>query len=72
MKKFILDGEYIELVRLIKLLRYAESGGQAKVLIEQGEVMLNGNTEYRKRAKLRDGDEVEISGKKIKISSPGV
>lgn len=71
MKEFILNGEFIELVRLIKLLGYAETGGQAKLMIEQGEVMLNGQPELRKRAKLRDGDEVNIAGRKVSISSPG-
>ncbi len=71
MKEFILNDEYIELVRLIKLLGYAETGGHAKLLVEQGEVTLNGKTEFRKRAKLRNGDEVEISGRKIRILSPG-
>ncbi|MFW6290363.1 MAG: RNA-binding S4 domain-containing protein [Mariniphaga sp.] len=71
MKEFILNDAYIELVRLIKLLGYAETGGHAKLLIEQGEVKVNGQTELRKRAKLRDGDEVEISGRKIRILSSG-
>lgn len=71
MKEFILDGEYIELVRLIKLLGYAETGGQAKLMIDQGEVLLNGQPELRKRAKLRDGDVVNIYGRKVSISSPG-
>lgn len=71
MNEFILNDEYIELVRLIKLLGFAETGGHAKILIEQGEVRLNGNTELRKRAKLREGDEVEISGSKIRILSSG-
>lgn len=70
-KEFILEGEYIELVRLIKLLGYSETGGQAKLMIEQGEVLLNGQTELRKRAKLRAGDEVVISGRRITVASPG-
>lgn len=71
MKEFILNDDYIELVRLIKLLGIAETGGHAKVMIDQGEVRLNGQTELRKRAKLRNGDEVEISGRKIRILSSG-
>lgn len=59
--------EYIELIKLLKLLRIAESGGQAKMMVEDGEVKLNGNPESRKRAKLRPGDLVEIFGKKITI-----
>ena len=61
--------EYIELIKLLKLLRIAESGGQAKMLVEDGEVKLNGNPESRKRAKLRAGDLVEIFGKEIAIQA---
>lgn len=59
--------EYIELIKMLKLLRIAESGGQAKLMVEDGEVKLNGLPESRKRAKLRPGDVVEIFGDKIHI-----
>jgi len=66
--EFNLKGtEYIELIKLLKLLRIAESGGHAKMMVEDGEVKLNGQTEYRKRAKLRVGDIVETQGKQINI-----
>jgi ribosome-associated protein len=63
--KYKLSGEYIELIKLLKLMRFAESGAHAKILVEEGKVRLNGNPEFRKRAKLRPGDEVEIEGTKI-------
>ena len=59
--------EYIELIKLLKLLRLAESGGHAKMMVDEGEVKLNGEIEFRKRAKLRPGDLVETSGIKISI-----
>jgi ribosome-associated protein len=59
--------EYIELIKLLKLLRIAESGGQAKMMVEDGEATLNGNPESRKRAKLRPGDVVRIFDKTITI-----
>lgn len=59
--------EYIELIKLLKLLRIAESGGHAKVMVEEGEVKLNGQIEFRKRAKLRAGDKVEAASKQINI-----
>jgi ribosome-associated protein len=66
--KFNLNGaEYIELIKLLKLMRIAESGGHAKIMVEDGEVKLNGQVEHRKRAKLRIGDTVEIGAKKIQI-----
>lgn len=68
--KFNLNGaEYIELIKLLKLLHIAESGGHAKVMVEEGEVKLNGQVESRKRAKLRVGDVVETAGKKISIEA---
>lgn len=59
--------EYIELIKMLKLLRIADSGGQAKLMVEDGEVTLNGNPESRKRAKLRSGDVVRIFGEVITI-----
>ena len=65
---FNLNGdEFIELIKLLKLLHIAQSGGHAKIMVEEGEVQLNGEVEYRKRAKLRPGDVVETSEKKITI-----
>jgi ribosome-associated protein len=52
--------DYIELIKLLKLVRIAESGGQAKIFVENREVKLNGEIELRKRAKLRMDDVIEI------------
>lgn len=67
MREFKLNSEYVELVKLLKLLRIAESGGHAKIMVEEGEVFLNGKQEFRKRAKLRSGDQIEVFGEKIII-----
>jgi ribosome-associated protein len=67
MIEFELSTEYIELIKLLKLLRLVESGGQAKVVVENGLVMVNGQTEYRKRAKLRKGDEIQFDDQHILI-----
>lgn len=65
---FNLNGaEYIELIKLLKLLRIAESGGHAKIMVEEGEVILNGEVEFRKRAKLRVQDVIQTQGQVIKI-----
>ena len=68
-RTFKLKSEYIELVKLIKLLGIAETGGHAKNMIDNGEVKLNGNLESRKRAKLRPGDKVEMDEITILIES---
>jgi ribosome-associated protein len=58
---------FIELNKLLKVLRLVESGAQANLFIEDGLVRLNGQIETRKRAKLRHADMVEVEGQKIKI-----
>ncbi|MBP7507050.1 MAG: RNA-binding S4 domain-containing protein [Prolixibacteraceae bacterium] len=65
---FELEGEFIELIKLLKVLRIAESGGQAKLFVDEGEVIHNGEPEFRKRAKLRKGDTVQIFNILIKIT----
>lgn len=67
MIEFKLTGEYIELISLLKFLRIAESGGHAKMMVDEGLVLRNGETEYRRRAKLRSGDILVVEGKTIKI-----
>ncbi len=59
--------EYIELVKLLKLKQIAQTGGHAKILVEDGLVEVNGNQEFRKRNKLRAGDVVTIQDLTITI-----
>ena len=66
-KDFLLSSEYIELYKLLKLLRIAQSGAHAKLMIEDGEVMLNNTVENRKRAKLRPGDIVRYGDYEVTI-----
>lgn len=63
-----LTGEYIELIKLLKVLHISESGGQSKLMVDDGLVSLNGVKESRKRAKLRSGDVIEIFDIRIQIS----
>ncbi|MFV0265701.1 MAG: RNA-binding S4 domain-containing protein [Draconibacterium sp.] len=67
MREFKLTEDYIELVKLLKLLRIAQTGGHAKIIVEEGEVIRNGEPEYRKRAKLVKGDIIEVAGETIKV-----
>jgi ribosome-associated protein len=68
METYELKGEeYIELIKLLKIMRISESGGQAKLMVEDGIVFRNGELELRKRAKLRTGDVIEVMEYKIKI-----
>jgi len=67
MIQYTLKEEYIELYKLLKILQLAQTGGHAKLMIEDGEVKLNNEPEFRKRAKIRQGDKVECSGNIIQI-----
>ena len=54
------DSEYIEWIKLLKVTNICGSGGEAKYIVDEGEVKLNGEIESRKRAKLRVGDKIEV------------
>ena len=59
--EFNLDGsDYIELIKLLKVMGLCESGGQAKQVVEEGLVQVNQEQESRKRRKCRSGDIVEF------------
>jgi len=64
---FELDGEFIELYKLLKLLGVTDSGGMAKAMIADGEVRVDGAVELRKRCKLHKGQLVECGGVEIAI-----
>ena len=53
----------LRLDQFLKLSGIAESGGRAKLLIQGGEVQVNGEVETRRRRKLVVGDVVEVDGK---------
>ena len=65
--EFELSNEYIELIKLLKLVGIAETGGHAKELVDEGIVLVNNETEFRKRKKLVVGDVVECDGETITI-----
>lgn len=67
METFQLTDEYIELIRLLKRLNWVESGGMAKMVVDDGMVRVNGQVESRKRCKLRKGDQVDFEGMSVKI-----
>jgi ribosome-associated protein len=65
--RFQLQGEFIELNVLLKLLGLAPSGGAAKALVAGGAVTVDGVTETRIRRKLRPGQLVRLAGEEIRI-----
>lgn len=64
-----LKDEYIELYKLFKLLDLVDSGAEAKLLIAEGHVKRNGEVELRKRAKIRDGDVIEVADVVIEVKA---
>lgn len=65
--KFELEEDFIELFKLLKVTGVAESGGQAKMLIEEGAVKRNGEVELRKRAKIVSGERIEVGDEVIEV-----
>lgn len=63
-----LEEQPIELCNLLKLLNLVESGGQAKMLIAEGYVGLNGELCLQKRKKVFAGDTVEFDGQLYQIA----
>jgi len=67
MHDFKIEGDYIELIQLLKALGLAQTGGHAKWMVEDQLVKRNGEIETRKRAKLIKGDLIEIDQIKIQL-----
>lgn len=67
MEVFKLSTEYIQLLQLIKIKRWMNSGGEGKLLVDDGLIKVNGVVETRYRAKLRPGDVIEYEGQFVKI-----
>lgn len=61
--------DYIELYKILKLDNMAASGGEAKYMISEGMVRVNGETETRKRRKTVADDVVECNGRRITVVS---
>lgn len=59
--------EYVELKNLLKILNLVNSGGEAKMIIQNGQVTLNGEVETRRGKKLYSGDLIVINEDHITI-----
>jgi ribosome-associated protein len=68
MKDFILEGlEFIELYKVLKIEGLSSSGGEAKAVIAEGQVLVNGVVETQKRKKIVVGDIIEFRNETIHI-----
>lgn len=58
---------HVDLCDLLKLEGWVESGAQAKVVISEGEVRVDGEVETRKRCKIVQGQTVEFAGQRTTV-----
>jgi len=71
MREVILNEEPVELYKILKFEGMLPSGGEAKLAIGEGLVLLNGVIETRKRKKIVSGDVIEFNGDTIKVCVAG-
>jgi len=67
MIEFKLEGDFIPMIQLLKATGLVDTGGEAQIVVSEGEVKHNGEVDYRKRLKVHKDDIVEFRGQKIKI-----
>ena len=69
MREIIISQEPIELNKLLKFENMVSSGGEAKYVISEGQVIVNGKVETRKRKKIFSGDIIEFGKDSIRVKS---
>ena len=69
-KSVTIADESIRLGQFLKLADLAGDGGEARALLEAGEVTVNGRGESRRGAQLRSGDVVAVGGQKARVVTP--
>ena len=67
MEKILIHTEFIKLDSLLKLAGLVETGGEAKLLIQNGQVEVNGEVCTMRDKKLRPGDSVTLDGRTVAI-----
>lgn len=66
-EKIKIDEDFIRLDSLLKFSGLAETGGHAKLLVQNGQVMLNGEVCTMRGKKIRKGDKVLYDGVTIEV-----
>jgi ribosome-associated protein len=61
-------GDMIRLGQALKLSGLADSGGEARALVESGGVTVNGDVERRRGRQLHPGDVVAVEGENVRIA----
>lgn len=65
MREVELTKQPVELYKILKFEGIVASGGEAKAAIDNGDVLVNGQVETRRRRKIVDGDKVEYQGESL-------
>ncbi len=65
------EPQSLRLDQFLKMNFVTETGGQAKLLIQSGEVLVNEEVETRRRRKLIAGDVVQANGETMVVPAPG-
>ena len=72
MREVVIRGEGIRLGQLLKLAGLADTGGEAKALLGEGVVTVNGEPEARRGRQLHDGDEVAVAdAEPVRVAAGG-
>ena len=66
-EKIKITTEFIKLDALLKFASLVGSGGEAKQLIQDGNVLVNGEVCTMRGKKIRPGDEVELDDRKVTV-----
>ena len=67
MEAIQISDEFIKLGQALKLANLVSSGVEAKVVVQNGEVKVNGEVDERRGRKVYEGDIVSYDGKEIKV-----
>lgn len=63
-----INTEFIKLDALLKFAGLADTGGEAKILIQNGEVSVNGEICTMRGKKIRSGDTVSVGGNEVTVA----
>lgn len=67
MRDVEINKQPVELYKVLKFEGLAESGGAAKMMIDNGNVKVNGAVETQRRKKIMGGDKIEFNGETLNI-----
>ena len=70
MQQMSISTEVLKLDALLKYASLAATGGEAKQMVQAGEVLVNGEVCTMRGKKLRSGDTVTAAGRTVEVTGP--